>query len=82
MQKYGLESFFDYSHLAVRGYFGVIKKLPLLLRLRGKLIEYLLDQKPDIFIGIDAPDFNFKIERKLKNNNIPASSALEGLMVI
>lgn len=71
MQKYGLESFFDYSHLAVRGYFGVIKKLPLLLRLRGKLIEYLLDQKPDIFIGIDAPDFNFKIERKLKNNNIP-----------
>ena len=71
MAKYGLKSYFDYSHLTVRGYFEVIKKLPKLLKLRYSLINYLLQQKPDIFIGIDAPDFNFAIEKKLKANKIP-----------
>ena len=71
MSKYGLKSYFDYSHLGVRGYFEVIKKLPKLLKFRHSLVNYLLQQKPDIFIGIDAPDFNFAIEKKLKANKIP-----------
>jgi len=41
------------------------------MSLRSRLIKYFLNQKPDIFIGIDAPDFNFAIEKKLKLNNIP-----------
>ena len=71
MSKYGLKSYFDYSHLTVRGYFEVIKNLPKLLKFRYSLINYLLQQEPDIFIGIDAPDFNFAIEKKLKANKIP-----------
>ena len=71
MSKYGLKSYFDYSHLSIRGYFEAIKNLPKLLKLRYSLINYLLQQKPDIFIGIDAPDFNFAIEKKLKANKIP-----------
>ena len=64
MAKYGLKSYFDYSHLGVRGYFEAIKNLPKLLKFRHSLINYLLQQKPDIFIGIDVPDFNFAIEKK------------------
>ena len=71
MSKYGLKSYFDYSHLSIRGYFEAIKNLPKLLKFRYSLINYLLQQKPDIFIGIDAPDFNFAIEKKLKANKIP-----------
>jgi lipid-A-disaccharide synthase len=71
MARCGLKSYFDYSHLSVRGYFEVIKNLPQLLKLRNSLINYLLIQRPTIFIGIDAPDFNFAIEKKLKANNIP-----------
>ena len=71
MTKFGLKSYFDYSYLSVRGYFEVIKNLPKLLSLRKHLINYLIHQKPDIFIGIDAPDFNFAIEKKLKANKIP-----------
>ena len=71
MTKYGLNSYFDYSHLSVRGYFEAIKNLPKLLKFRHSLINYFLQQKPDIFIGIDVPDFNFAIEKKLKANQIP-----------
>ncbi len=71
MTKGGLKSFFDYSQLSLRGYFEVIKNLPKLLKLRSSVIKFLIIQKPDIFIGIDAPDFNFAIERRLKANKIP-----------
>ena len=70
MAKYGLNSAFDYSLLSVRGYFEVIKNILTLLKLRKNLIDYFLNQKPDIFIGVDAPDFNFAIERCLKANKI------------
>ena len=71
MSKFGLKSYFDFSYLSIRGYFEVIKNLPKLLKFRRSLINYLLQQKPDIFIGIDAPDFNFVIEKKLKAEKIP-----------
>ena len=71
MSKNGLISYFDYSEISVHGYFDALKKIFRLLFLRKKVVDYLLEEKPDIFIGIDVPDFNFEVERKLKFNNIP-----------
>ena len=71
MKKNGLNSYFDYSELSVHGYIDALKKIFRLLSLRNNIINYFLHQKPDIFIGIDAPDFNFLIEKELKSNHIP-----------
>ena len=71
MSKNGLVSYFDYRELSVHGYFDALKKIFRLLSLRSKVVRYFLKEQPDIFIGIDAPDFNFAIERRLKFNNIP-----------
>ena len=70
MQKNGLNSFFDYKVLGIHGYIDAIKNIVKLLILRRNLIKYLIDQKPDIYIGIDAPDFNFFIEKTLKKNKV------------
>ena len=71
MSKNGLISYFDYREISVHGYFDALKKIFRLLSLRSKVVDYLLKEKPDIFIGIDAPDFNFGVERRLKIKNIP-----------
>ncbi|MDA7691433.1 lipid-A-disaccharide synthase [Methylophilaceae bacterium] len=71
MKQQGLKSFFDYSNLSLYGVFQVIPNIPKLAFLRYKLIKYLKNEKPDIFIGVDAPDFNFYIEKKLKQSDIP-----------
>jgi lipid-A-disaccharide synthase len=71
MKQQGLRSFFDYSNLSLYGVFQVIPNIPKLIFLRYKLINYLKNEKPDIFIGVDAPDFNFYIEKKLKQSGIP-----------
>ena len=71
MKQQGLKSFFDYSNLSLYGVFQVIPNIPKLVFLRHKLIKYLKNEKPDIFIGVDAPDFNFYIEKKLKQSGIP-----------
>jgi len=71
MKQQGLKSFFDYSNLSLYGVFQVIPNIPKLIFLRYGLINYLKNEKPDIFIGVDAPDFNFYIEKKLKQNGIP-----------
>ena len=71
MRQQGLRSFFDYSNLSLYGVFQVIPNIPKLIFLRYKLINYLRNEKPDIFIGVDAPDFNFYIEKKLKQSGIP-----------
>ena len=71
MRKNGLISYFDYKEISVHGYIDALKKIFRLLSLRSKVVNYFLKEQPDIFIGIDAPDFNFGVERRLKFNNIP-----------
>ena len=71
MEKYGLKSYFDFTNLSLYGVLQVIPNIPKLLFLRYKLIKYLKTEKPDIFIGVDAPDFNFYVEKKLKQFGIP-----------
>lgn len=72
MMGEGAKSLFPIEKLSVRGYIEVIRHLYSLLKLRRNLFKQLTAEKPDIFIGIDAPDFNFWLERKFKKSGIPA----------
>ncbi|MPS48988.1 lipid-A-disaccharide synthase [Methylobacillus sp.] len=67
----GAETLFPMERLSVRGYVEVLRHLPGLLKIRKEVAQYFLDHRPDVFIGIDAPDFNFTLERKLKHQGIP-----------
>ncbi len=71
MMRQGAKTLYEMEKLSVRGYFEVIKHLYGLLKLRKQLLQQILDEKPDVFIGIDAPDFNFWLERQLKKRGIP-----------
>jgi len=71
MQAEGARSLFPMERLSIRGYLEVLRHLPGLLKLRRQLANDLLDARPALFIGIDAPDFNFGLERKLKRRGIP-----------
>ena len=57
--------------LSVMGLTEVLVHLPRLLRLRRRVLRYFLEQPPQLFIGIDAPDFNLGLERRLKALGIP-----------
>jgi lipid-A-disaccharide synthase len=70
MRAAGVDAWNDCSELAVMGLFEVLQHLPRLLRLRHGLLHRLLDWRPDVFIGIDAPDFNLGLERRLKARGI------------
>ncbi len=70
MREAGFESWYDISELSVMGVAEVMRHLPRLLRLRTSLAKRLIALKPDIFIGVDAPDFNLGLEKKLKRVGI------------
>lgn len=70
MRAQGMTAWHDCTELAVMGLAEVLRHLPRLLLLRHRLCKRLLDYKPDVFIGIDAPDFNLGLERKLKNAGV------------
>ncbi len=71
MQGVGMEVLFPMEKLAVNGYLEVLLHLRELLGIRRKLRQRFLAEPPDLFIGIDAPDFNFDLELALKQNGIP-----------
>jgi len=70
MRKAGMDSWHDSQELAVMGLVEVLKHLPRLLRLRRNVFERILAYRPDVFIGIDAPDFNLGLEKKLKREGV------------
>ncbi|AIC18319.1 MULTISPECIES: lipid-A-disaccharide synthase [Pseudomonas] len=70
MQAEGLVSYFPMERLAVMGLVEVLGRLRELLARRKKLVQTLIAEKPDVFIGIDAPDFNLNIELQLRQAGI------------
>nr|WP_243733005.1 lipid-A-disaccharide synthase [Luteimonas yindakuii] len=70
MRRAGFDAWHDASELAVMGLTEVLAHLPRLLRLRAGLQQRILDWQPDVFIGIDAPDFNLGLERRLKQRGL------------
>ena len=71
MRAEGFESLYDQEKLAVRGFVEVVKRLPEILKIRKGLVNDLIHIKPDVFVGIDAPDFNLSVAEKLKKAGIP-----------
>jgi lipid-A-disaccharide synthase len=70
MREAGVDAWWDTQELAVMGLFEVLRHFPRLLQLRGALSRRLLALRPDLYIGIDAPDFNLGLEIKLRRAGI------------
>ena len=70
MEAQGLTSYFPMERLAIMGLVEVLGRLPELLARRKRLIATFKEQQPDVFIGIDAPDFNLNIELQLREAGI------------
>jgi lipid-A-disaccharide synthase len=70
MEAEGMRSYFQMERLSVMGLVEVLGRLKELLARRKLLIQTLIDEKPDVFIGIDAPDFTLNIELKLRQTGI------------
>jgi lipid-A-disaccharide synthase len=66
----GGSSLYPMDRLSMIGFFEPLKRLPQLLLMRRRLIQHFIANPPDIFIGVDAPDFNLSIERALKKHGI------------
>ena len=66
----GINSFYDQEKLAVRGFVEVVRKLPEILSIRRGLIKALKQIRPQVFVGIDAPDFNLGVAMQLKRAGI------------
>ena len=73
MQAEGLISWFDMERLSVMGLIDPLKRLPELLSIRKKLKTRWLENPPDLFLGIDAPDFNLNLESTLRKGGIPTA---------
>lgn len=71
MHSAGMQVLFPMEKLAVRGYVEVLRHYLEILGIRRKLRRYFLTHRPDLFIGLDAPDFNLGLELALKAQGIP-----------
>jgi lipid-A-disaccharide synthase len=66
MAEHGFVAWWPHDKLSVRGYFEVLGHFREILGIRNRLVARLLADRPDAFIGVDAPDFNLGVELKLK----------------
>jgi lipid-A-disaccharide synthase len=66
MAAHGFEPWWPYEELAVRGYAEVLRHYRRIVGIRGQLRDRLLRERPDVFIGVDAPDFNLGLETELR----------------
>ncbi|MGB5108330.1 MAG: lipid-A-disaccharide synthase [Formosimonas sp.] len=70
MVREGVTAWWSSQSLAVRGYFEPIRHLPRIIKMRSDFISRLQVVPPDVFIGVDAPDFNLGLETKLRASGI------------
>lgn len=66
MEQDGLSSLFPMNELSLMGVFEILPKLPQLIKRINQTIAHIEENKPDIIITIDAPDFSFRVQRKIK----------------
>lgn len=71
MAEAGCETWFRSESLAVMGLAEILRHLPRLMTLRRELVARLLEARPDAFVGIDSPEFNLRVARRLKAAGIP-----------
>jgi lipid-A-disaccharide synthase len=71
MIETGVAAIYPSEKLAVNGYVEVLRHLPELLWIRSRITRHFLRERPRVFVGIDAPDFNFTLEARLKQAGIP-----------
>ena len=67
MQKEGMESLFPINDLSVMGLIDPLINLNRLLRRRKQLVDFILEEQPEFFIGIDSPSFNAGIAKRIKS---------------
>ena len=72
MQSVGFNALWPAEKLAVRGYVEVLRHYREIAGIRKQLLAHVLKDKPDVFIGVDAPDFNLWLEARVKNAAIPS----------
>lgn len=70
MRAAGVNQWFDHETLAVRGYAEVLSSLPRILKLKRELLAKVTELNPALYIGVDAPDFNLRIEREVKSRGV------------
>jgi lipid-A-disaccharide synthase len=71
MQAAGCQTWEPAESLAVMGLFEIVRDLPRLVRLQARIRSRFLSVKPDVFVGIDAPEFNLRLSRDLRAAGIP-----------
>ena len=67
----GFESLYPMEKLSVRGYAEVLRNYAEIMGIRRRLAKSLIEERPDLFIGVDSGDFNLGLERQLKQAGIP-----------
>lgn len=70
MERAGCEAWYPAERLAVNGITDALSRVPDLLGVRSDVMRRILARQPDLFIGVDAPDFNLGLERKLKRRGV------------
>lgn len=72
LRALGVDALHGSEELSIRGYVEVIRHLPRLLKMRKNLMNRWSEQlRPKLFVGVDAPDFNLKLEQVLKASGVP-----------